>query len=234
MSDKPFVSAVVVAAGNSTRMSCYVSKQLIPILGKPAISYTLKAFEEATSINEVIVVCRKVDMQSLKDIVEEYGFLKVKNFVVGGSQRSESVKNGVEAASDEATHFAIHDGARALITPTDINKVVAEAFVCRAATLGTPVTDTIKIVGKDGFISSTPDRSSLMAVQTPQVFEKELYLSALLNSHGKGYTDDCAMLEELGVSPKIVAGDSPNIKLTTQSDIPVAETILKKRQEHSL
>lgn len=234
MSDKPFVSAIIVAAGNSTRMSCYVSKQLIPILGKPAISYTLRAFEEAASIDEVIIVCRKVDMQALQDIVDEYAISKVKSFVVGGCQRSESVKNGVEAASGDATHFAIHDGARALITPTDINKVVAEALVCKAATLGTPVTDTIKIVGKDGFISSTPDRATLMAVQTPQVFEKELYLSALLNSQGKGYTDDCAMLEELGVSPKIIVGDSPNIKLTTQADIPVAETILKKRQEHIL
>lgn len=234
MSEMPFVSAIIVAAGNSTRMSCYVSKQLIPLLGKPAISYTLKAFEDALSINEVIIVCRKVDMASLKDIVDEFGFKKVKCFVQGGSERSESVRNGIEAADDLATHYAIHDGARALITPADIDKVVSEAYICKAATLGTPVTDTIKIVGKNGYIESTPDRSSLMAVQTPQVFERKLYLSALENAKGKGFTDDCAMLEEAGVFPKIVIGDSPNIKLTTQSDIPVAETILRKRQEHTV
>lgn len=231
MSDKPFVTAVVVAAGNSTRMSCYVSKQLIPLLGAPAISYTLKAFENAHTIDEVVIVCRKVDMSELKSIVSEYGFSKVKAFTVGGSERSDSVKNGVEAASDCATHFAIHDGARALITAHDIDKVVSEAFVCGAATLGAPVTDTIKVVDKNGNIISTPDRASLMAVQTPQVFERNIYLSALENAKGKGFTDDCGMVEEIGVYPKIIMGDHHNLKLTTQADIPMAETILKKRQE---
>lgn len=231
MSDKPFVTAVVVAAGNSTRMSCYVSKQLIPLLGAPAISYTLKAFENAHTIDEVVIVCRKVDMSELKAIVSEYGFGKVKAFTVGGSERSDSVKNGVEAASDCATHFAIHDGARALITAHDIDKVVSEAFVCGAATLGAPVTDTIKVVDKNGNIISTPDRASLMAVQTPQVFERNIYLRALENAKGKGFTDDCGMVEEIGVYPKIIMGDHHNLKLTTQADIPMAETILKKRQE---
>ena len=234
MSKKPFVSAVIVAAGNSTRMSCYVSKQLIPLLGEPTISYTLKAFEAASLVDEVVIVCRKVDMEELKELVAYYGFAKVKGFTVGGSERSESVKNGVMAASEDATHFAIHDGARALITPHDIDKVISEAFICGAATLGSPVTDTIKIVDKNGVITSTPDRSTLMAVQTPQVFQREMYLKALENSKGKGFTDDCAMLEEMGVYPKIVAGDHPNIKLTTQADIPMAESILKKRKEQKV
>lgn len=234
MSEKPFVSAIIVAAGNSTRMSCYISKQLIPLLGKPTISYTLKAFEKASAVDEVIIVCRKVDVDAFKEIVKEFGFKKVKGFVTGGSERSESVKNGVMAANECATHFAIHDGARALITSSDINKVVAEALQCGAATLGSPVTDTIKIVDKNGVITSTPDRASLMAVQTPQVFEKNLYLSALKNCAGKGFTDDCAMLEKAGVFPKIVLGDHINIKLTTQADIPMAETILKKRQENEV
>lgn len=234
MSQKPFVSAIIVAAGNSTRMSCYISKQLIPLLGEPTISYTLKAFEAASTVDEVVIVCRKVDMDALKELVSKYGFKKVKAFAVGGSERSESVKNGVMAASANVTHFAIHDGARALITADDINKVVSEAFLCSAATLGTPVTDTIKVVDKDGVITSTPDRATLMAVQTPQVFERNLYLRALENAKGKGFTDDCAMVEEMGVYPKIVLGDSPNIKLTTQADIPMAESILKKRQEHEV
>ena len=234
MSEKPFVSAIIVAAGNSTRMSCYVSKQLIPLLGEPTISYTLKAFEAASLVDEVLIVCRKVDMDELKELVVNYGFTKVKGFTVGGSERSESVKNGVMAASELATHFAIHDGARALISPHDIDKVISEALLCGAATLGSPVTDTIKIVDKNGVITSTPDRSALMAVQTPQVFQRELYLKALENAKGKGFTDDCAMLEEMGVYPKIVPGDHPNIKLTTQADIPMAESILKKRKEQNV
>lgn len=231
MSKKPFVSAVIVAAGNSTRMSCNISKQLIPLLGKPTIAYTLKAFEEASSVDEVVVVCRKADMDAIGEIVKLEGFEKVKAFAVGGGNRSESVKNGVLAASSEATHFAIHDGARALITPQDINRVVSEAFVCSAATLGTPVTDTVKIVNKQGIITSTPDRSQLAAVQTPQVFERSIYLRALENAEGMGFTDDCAMVEKIGIFPKVVLGESVNIKLTTQGDIPVAESILKKRQE---
>ncbi len=234
MNKKPFVSAVVVAAGNSTRMSCSISKQLIPLLGEPTICHTLKSFETAMTVDEVVIVCRKVDLDEFKEIVATYGFNKVKAFTIGGSERSESVKNGVLAADKRATHFAIHDGARALITAHDINKVISEAFICGAATLGTPVTDTIKVVDKNGMITSTPDRSTLMAVQTPQVFEREIYLKALENAQGKGFTDDCAMVEEMGIYPKIVLGDNPNIKLTTQADIGVAESILKKRQEHEV
>lgn len=234
MSKNPFVSAVIVAAGNSTRMSCNISKQLIPLLGEPTISYTLKAFEDASLIDEVVIVCRKVDMPELKELVASYGFTKVKAFTIGGSERSESVKNGVMKSSENATYFAIHDGARALITPHDINKVVSEALISGAATLGSPVTDTIKVVDKNCIITATPDRSSLMAVQTPQVFERELYLKALENAKGKGFTDDCAMVEEMGVYPKIVIGDHPNLKLTTQADIGVAESILKKRKEHKV
>lgn len=109
--------------------------------------------------------------------------------------------------------------------------MVSEAFVCSAATLGTPVTDTVKIVNKQGIITSTPDRSQLAAVQTPQVFERSIYLRALENAEGMGFTDDCAMVEKIGIFPKVVLGESVNIKLTTQGDIPVAESILKKRQE---
>lgn len=234
MSKKPFVSAIIVAAGNSTRMSCGISKQLIPLLGKPAISYTFKAFENAQSISEVIVVCREADEAELRAIVSDYEITKVKAFVYGGSERSESVRNGISRASCCATHFAIHDGARALITSVDIDKVVSEAFVCSAATLGTFVTDTIKVVDEKGVITSTPDRSTLMAVQTPQVFERRLYLDALKDAKGKGFTDDCAMLEYAGIFPKVIVGDSTNMKLTTPSDISLAESILKKRQEQNL
>lgn len=231
MNGKPFVSAIIVAAGNSTRMSCTISKQLIPLLGKPAISYTLAAFQEAVSIDEVVVVCRNAEMTELKEIVKAGGFTKVKAFTVGGSDRSESVKNGVLAAHPAATHFAVHDGARPLITPRDINSVVAQAIICKAATLASQVTDTVKVVDENGVIAYTPQRSTLMAVQTPQVFERGVYLKALENAKGKGYTDDCAMVEEISVFPVTVLGSSANIKLTTVTDIPLAETILKKRQE---
>lgn len=229
MMHSPYVTAVIVAAGNSTRMGFGVSKQFIPLNGHPVIEYTLKAFESAASISEIIIVCRPADKEHIQDIVNDIGASKVKALVDGGSQRSESVYNGVMAASPQTTHFAIHDGARPLISAQDIDRVASYCLEHGAVSLGTPVTDTIKVVNSKGEIISTPDRSTLMAVQTPQVFEKELYLRAVEFSKGNSFTDDCAMVEAFGVSPVLIKGDSTNIKLTTQNDIPVAESILKTK-----
>lgn len=229
MENRPYVTAIIVAAGNSTRMGCGMSKQFIPLLGKPAVGYTLKAFEESYSISEVVVVCRESDLAQIKEVAENENCTKVKAFVFGGETRSESVKNGIMSASDKTTHFAIHDGARALILPEDIDSVVSVAFESRAATLVVPVTDTIKVIDNDGFIVSTPVRANLRAAQTPQVFEKELYLSALKATEGEDFTDDCALVETVGAKVKTVIGNYSNIKLTTVQDIPLAEAVLKKR-----
>lgn len=231
MLNEPFVTAIVVAAGNSTRMGCGMSKQFIPLLGKPAISYTLNAFESAHSISEVVVVCRESDLVEIKEVVKTEACKKVSAYVFGGATRSESVKAGVMAASEETTHFAIHDGARALILPDDIDHVVSVALECKAAALAVPVTDTIKIVDSEGYIISTPDRATLRGAQTPQVFDKELYLSALRATEGEDFTDDCALVEKVGARVKIVIGDYTNIKLTTLQDVPLAEGVLKRRLE---
>lgn len=231
MDNKPFVTAVIVAAGNSTRMSCGMSKQLIPLLGKPTIGYTLNAFEKAHSISEIIVVCRESDIPSIREVAENEACTKVKAFVLGGATRCESVRAGIIAANKNATHFAIHDGARALILSDDIDKVVSAALESGAAALAVPVTDTVKIVDDKGYVISTPDRSTLRAAQTPQVFEKSLYLSALDKAAGLDFTDDCALVEHAGGKIRIVIGDYTNIKLTTPQDIPLAEGVLKKRIE---
>lgn len=224
-----FVSAIIVAAGGSTRMGLGYSKQFIPLCGEPAIAHTLRAFENSDIIDEVIVVCREQDLYDITTIAGDKGFDKISAFVRGGSTRDESVKNGILACDERATHFAIHDGARPLIDGEDINAVVTVAFDCGAAALGTPVTDTIKVVDGENRILSTPDRSSLRAVQTPQVFEKELYLRALENGSNKGITDDCQLVESIGESVRIVLSQRQNIKLTTQNDIKIAELILKER-----
>lgn len=228
---KTFVTAIIVAAGNSTRMGMVTSKQFIPLLGKPAISYTFNAFEVAETIDEVVVVCRECDMQEIKDIATKEDCKKITSYVLGGATRSESVKAGITAADDKATHFAIHDGARALILPCDIERVVKEAIAFDAAALGVPVTDTIKVVDEKGYIVSTPVRSTLRGAQTPQVFAKDLYLSALENTQGEDFTDDCALVETVGAKVKIVDGDYTNIKLTTMQDVPLAEGILKRREK---
>lgn len=229
-----YVSAVIVAAGGSVRMGIADSKQFIPLLDKPAIQYTLKAFQKCYLIKEIIVVCREQDVDRINALINENGFSKVSNVVLGGSSRSASVRNGIKVANEKAKYFAIHDGARPLITVDEIERVVEAAFETGAATLGTSVTDTIKIV--DGFnkIESTPLRSQLRAVQTPQVFERDLYMFALENAgeNSLAYTDDCALIENMGGEVLVVKGSEENIKLTTPVDVILAESILKNRIEN--
>lgn len=227
-----YVSAVIVAAGGSVRMGIADSKQFIPLLSRPAIEYTLSAFQNCYLIKEVVVVCREQDMERIRQIADENNFTKVSRLVKGGASRAESVRNGVEATNEKAKYFAIHDGARPLITVEEIERVVEAAFETGAATLGTSVTDTIKIV--DGFnkIESTPLRSQLRAVQTPQVFEKDLYKFALENAgdNAINFTDDCALIENMGGEVAVVKGSKENIKLTTPVDIIIAESILNSRR----
>ena len=206
-----FVSAVIVAAGGSVRMGIADSKQFIPLLSRPAIEYTLKAFQKCHLIKEIVIVCREQDNDRINKIVE---------------------LNGIGACSENAKYYAIHDGARPLITVEEIERVVEAAFDTGAATLGTSVKDTIKVV--DGFnnIESTPIRSQLRAVQTPQVFERDLYRFALENAGDNliNFTDDCSLIENMGGEVLVVKGNEENIKLTTPIDIVIAESILKSRQ----
>ncbi len=230
----PQVAAVVVAAGNSTRMGKGINKQLLEVSGVPVIARTLKAFEDTEIITEIVVVCREEDIPTFRDISNQYGISKIKSFVKGGAIRSESVKNGVMATSDAVNYVAIHDGARAMILPEAIERSVSGAVKYRAAALAIPVTDTIKVVDEEGKIISTPDRATLRAAQTPQVFEKELYVSALKKTEDAGveFTDDCALVEWAGVPVYTVMGDYTNIKITTPDDLPLAESILEARKEN--
>ena len=223
-----YVSAIIVAAGNSTRMGMSKSKQFIKLHGEPIIKHTLWAFEISNVIDSIVVVCREQDEKDIKAVIRSGGFCKVKAVVYGGKTRDVSVKNGVLACDERTTHFAIHDGARPLISDKDIKAVVNEAIKSKAAALGTLVTDTIKVVDEDNNIISTPERSALRAVQTPQVFEKNLYLKALEKGSNKGITDDCQLVESIGEKVKIVLGSERNIKLTTKNDIMIAESFLNK------
>lgn len=228
---KKYTSAIIAASGNSTRMGLSISKQLIELNGKPTIEHTLCAFESCDIIDEIVVVCRATDMESISKIADK--FPKVRAVVTGGETRADSVKNGVEATSKDTQFFAIHDGARPLVTPGDIKRVVERAYAIDAATLGTAVTDTIKVVDADSVITSTPVRDNLKAVQTPQVFSRELYLRAIDNAveNNLSVTDDCSMVEALGEKVEVVLGSAENIKLTTQTDLIFAQAILDLRNK---
>ena len=224
-----YTTAIIVAAGDSTRMGYKLSKQLIPLCGRPAIEYTLRAFQDCDMIDEIDIVTRPQDINDVAQIA--FQFKKVMGIISGGADRAESVRKGIRNTSKRTTHFVIHDGARVKITPDEICRVLNVAFETGAATLGTPVIDTIKVVGEEGDIVSTPDRSMLWAVQTPQVFERDLYLRAIKNAVASdlSVTDDCKLVEALGVPVRIVRGEYTNIKLTTPSDIVIAEALLKRK-----
>ena len=228
---KPYCSAIIPAAGNSTRMAMGQSKQFLPLLGKPAIVYTLQAFEQAKSIDEIILVCRDEDKERLHTCVYMAGITKPVVFTLGGTSRQQSVFSGVRACASQTEYIIIHDGARPLITWDLIEKVTADAFTYGAAALGVPVKDTIKVTNAQGFATATPDRSTLWAVQTPQVFEKTSYLSAVKQAvqQGADYTDDCQLMEQLGKQVHLCMGSYENIKLTTKEDLIVAQAILNQR-----
>lgn len=228
---KPFVTAVIVAAGNSTRMGG-VNKQFLLIDGVPVLIRTLLVFSQSDMIDEIIVAAREEDIPKMFAMIKEYKVLKVTDIVKGGKTRQESVFNAIRRSSPLSEYFAIHDGARPLVTEKIIEDTVREAFLTGAAATGVRVKDTVKVVNENGFITATPDRNYLWAVHTPQVFERRLYLSAIDNVlNSEMFTDDCKLLEEYGAEVKMVEGSYENIKITTPEDTDIAQAILYRREQ---
>lgn len=218
-------AAIIVAGGSSQRMKG-INKLLCPVLGIPVIARTLMAYEDCDSIGGIYIACRKEDMADIQNICDKYAIIKLKAIVAGGSTRAQSVKNAFDAVDEKYEHIAIADGARPLTTPQIIDRVLDEAMRCGAAACAVPVTDTVKVADDNRYIQSTPDRSRLWAAQTPQIFRRDIYKAAL--ETGGDFTDDCALVESVGVKVKIVEGDPANIKITHPIDIVIAEALLRQ------
>lgn len=216
--------AIILGAGNGTRMKSEKSKLLLEIGSKTVIERSVDAFLSVSDIDEIIVVARERDVEIYSELLTDERI----SFVIGGATRQQSVKNAVETV-DEAHLIIIHDGARPLIKCEDIEKTIRAAEEFSAAAVGVYVKDTIKIVDKQGFVESTPDRSTLFAVQTPQIFDFDLYKSAMQKADEQGldFTDDCQLVELCGGKVKMVEGSYSNIKITTPDDIALAENLLK-------
>jgi 2-C-methyl-D-erythritol 4-phosphate cytidylyltransferase len=226
---RPSCAAVIAAAGSSTRMGA--DKLLMLLDGIPVIAHTLLAFEHCDIADKIILVTKSVKVVAMQDICREYGITKVTDIISGGSERTESVLNGVMAAG-RADYVMIHDGARPLVSQEVIEEAYRAAVEFGAAAPGVPVKDTVKIV-KDGIVVSTPDRSSLIAIQTPQVFYTGLIKGALSRAaeEKKSYPDDCAAVEAIGMSVHVTPGDYRNLKITTEEDFAAADTLLAGRIE---
>jgi 2-C-methyl-D-erythritol 4-phosphate cytidylyltransferase len=221
-----YCGAVIVAAGNATRMGG-IDKVMAPLGGEPMIVRTVRQFQECDAIREIVVVTRADLIVPVMDLCHQ--FTKLTAVVVGGDSRDESVLMGIATLSEKCKLVAVQDGARPFASWKLIDRVVRAANTYGAAAPVIPVKDTIKVV-QGGLVESTPDRSTLRAVQTPQVFDYDLLRSALLlcKRDKIPITDDCSAVERLGMKIRIVEGDERNIKITTPMDLKIAEMLLEE------
>ena len=220
-----YCGAVIVAAGTASRMGG-IDKVMAPLGDEPMVLHTVRAFQSCDAIREIVIVTREDLLVELMGLCA--GFSKVRGVVVGGADRAASVEAGLNNLSDRVRLVAVHDGARPLVSGQVIDRTVRAAHTYGAAAPAVPVKDTVKVV-RGGIVSSTPDRSTLRAVQTPQVFDLQLLRGALKKARkdGASITDDCSAVENMGMSVKIVEGDERNIKVTTPMDLQIARLLLE-------
>jgi len=226
----PKVSALIAAAGSSSRMGGE-NKLLLPLGGMPVIVRTLLAVERSQYVSEIIIAAREEDLVTYAELCKTYGIGKPVKVIVGGATREESVYRAALEAKEESNLLAVQDGARPLITPELFDAVVRQACTSFAAAPAVPVHDTIKVC-EGSVVRSTPERSTLFAVQTPQVFDAELLRAALQSAlqAGAALTDDCSAVERIGKAVYLVEGSEENIKITTPLDMIVANAILERRE----
>ena len=226
------IGAVIVAGGSSIRFGGDVPKQFRQVCGRPMLSWTISRFQASERVSQIIVVVAEDHLLfTAEKVVDPFGFDKVTNIVKGGSTRQESVANGLKALPISTEYVAIHDGARPLTSPSDIDRVIETAIKERAAILAAPVADTVKRAA-DGYIIATLDRSRLYGAQTPQVFQSDLIMEshkAMEESEGEPVpTDDSELIEARGFKVKLVEPKEINLKVTTRDDLEIVEAILRR------
>ncbi|MGI6065962.1 MAG: 2-C-methyl-D-erythritol 4-phosphate cytidylyltransferase [Bacillota bacterium] len=228
-----YVTAVIPAAGQGTRMNNVINKQFLLLQGKPVLAHTLEIFQNCQTVQDVVVVAAAGEEHCCRELVARLGLSKVISIVTGGKERQDSVAKGLSKISPECTLVVVHDGARPLLLPSHLMDVTRTAGETGAAVLAVPVKDTLKIIDKDFLVKKTPDRSTIWAVQTPQAFKKEIIIDCYRRAYQDGVigTDDASLVERYGYQVKIVPGTYENIKITTPEDLKLAEIILKGREQ---
>lgn len=226
-------TAIILVAGQGKRMKTKVQKQFLMLQGKPLLYYSLACFQKSDEIQEIVVVTGKESIDYCRsEIIEKYGFTKVKSIAEGGKERYDSVYAGLEACSADTDYVFIHDGARPFVTEDIIKRTKEVAVTYQACIAGMPSKDTVKIIDENNMVSATPERSRVWSVQTPQVFLYSLIKEAHDTARSvsmQGITDDAMVVEQYKNTPvHIVEGAYENIKITTPEDILVAEKILEK------
>jgi 2-C-methyl-D-erythritol 4-phosphate cytidylyltransferase len=221
--------AVILAAGKGSRMGANINKQFLTMKEKPILYYTLKAFCECKSIDEVVLVSAKSEIEFCReDIVERYKFTKVKAIIEGGAERQHSVFNGLKAIKN-CDVVLIHDGARPFVTDAIIEDGIKNAHLYGVATCGVNPKDTIKVKNEEGFSNKTLNRNNLFIVQTPQCFKYDLIFKCHvnLNHENISVTVDTMVVEKYGHKVFLYDGSYNNIKITTPEDLIIGERILE-------
>ena len=232
--EKKKCTAIVLSAGQGTRMGTTIQKQYLQINQKPVIFYSLDLFQHAEIIDEIILVVGAGQEEFCRrEIVEKYQLNKVSIIVTGGDERYQSVWNGLQQVSNEGYVF-IHDGARPFVDEDMLNRLYDAVKIYKACVVGMPVKDTIKVISEEGFAIETPNRKCLWMIQTPQVFESALIKKAYTKSRKETsieVTDDAMVVEQMLKYPiKMVEGSYENIKITTPEDLEIAEVFARRKK----
>ena len=223
----PYVSAIIVAAGSGNRLGAKIPKAFVKINNHPMLEYSLEAYQNCLQINEIILV--KPPSHRFNGLAYFDRFPKLSAIVTGGKERPDSVKAGLNAVSPDADIILIHDAARPLIRPEQINSVISAVKKHGAAILAAPVIDTIKSADKF-VIKRTIDRAGLWKAQTPQGFRRNILERTHLNGKIINTTDDSMLAERLNIKVHIVPGNDNNIKITTPVDLEITSCLLRKKK----
>jgi 2-C-methyl-D-erythritol 4-phosphate cytidylyltransferase len=225
------LSAIIVAAGSSRRMG--FNKLFATIAGKPVIAHAIQAFERSRSVTEIIIVAREDQHDEIRELARAKSFKKVRSIIAGGEHRQDSVRAGLDRLDEEAKYVAVHDAARPLVTPEQIERVYAQCRVHGAAALAEPINDTPKRADVDLMITASVDRHQLYAMQTPQIFERGLIEEAYraVYAGNVSVTDEVSAVERFGRKVVLVLNEDFNFKITYPRDLGLAEFVLKQRAQ---
>ena len=225
---------LIVAAGSGSRMGGPVKKQFLPLLGRPVIAWTTAVMESLPWIDQILLVIQPEDELEMTRIASQEGWKKTK-LIYGGARRQDSVLAGLCALPEETTLVLIHDGARPLVRPEEVQAVWQKAQQMGAAVLAVPVKATIKAADHHQQVERTVPRDNLWEIQTPQVFEKDLLCRAYeAVGQQEVLTDDAMAVEALGAPVALVAGSYRNLKLTTPEDMLFAEALITQGEKHQV
>lgn len=223
------LTAIIVAAGSSQRMGF---DKLLALLGdKPVLAHTIDAFERTSAVSEIILVARTQRIPEFEELVRQTGFQKVRQIIPGGEQRQDSVRAGLERVSETSRFIAVHDAARPLVTPEQVERVFSCAREHGAAALAEPVTDTIKRADESRIVTGGVPRENLYAMQTPQIFEKNLLerAYAAVAASKLSITDEVSAVQHLGEKVVLVPNDEWNVKITYPRDLLLAQASMARR-----